>query len=141
MNGESPEELKPDNSMPIEASELYRGTQLYKLHHRYDIGDRSVYVESKTDPSDAAAYLQFKAEELSGDEGISLSNLAVGNALVCLYGCTSGRRSDKAKAIDLYEAREERCGDWYSVKMKGNPDLHREDSELLTFLKPHFGDQ
>ena len=114
---------------------------VYKIHHYYDSGDRAVFIESDTDPSDAAAYLQFKAEELSGDDGISLSNLAIASGLVALYGCSSGYRNESAIPLDMYEIREERCGKWYARNYEANLKLIRADSDILSVLKPHFGDQ
>ena len=113
----------------------------YLLEHAYDIGDRGVYVESIFNPSDVAVYLQFKAEELFND-GVSLSNLAVVNALVSLYGCFCGARSDKATVIDLYRERKLRCGKWFSDKSGFlNPEIQREDAVLISVLKPHINDQ
>ena len=54
---------------------------VYKIHHNYDIGNSAVFITSETDPTRAAVYCQFMAEEWFG-EGHALSNLAVANALV-----------------------------------------------------------
>ncbi len=114
---------------------------LYRIHHCYDIGDRSIFIESDRDPSDAAAYLQFKAEELFGDDSICLSNLAIASGLVALYGCHSGHRCESAVSVDMHEIREERCGEWYERNYDANPKIVRSDSDILSVLKPLFGDQ
>ena len=116
---------------------------IYRIFHNYDIGDRSVFIESDTNPTDAAAYLQFKAEELSGDDGICLSNLAIAHGLVVLYGCTSGHNTDEAIPLDMYEVRESRCGNWYinNVEQSSNPNLVRAEKDIRLVLQPHFSDQ
>ena len=113
----------------------------YLIKHAYDIGETGIYIRSKFNPVDAAVYLQFKTEELFND-GVSLSNLAVANALVSLYGCFCGAKNDKAITIDMYSEREARCGEWFSNENGFlNPEIQRTDSELINFLKPHVGDQ
>jgi len=113
---------------------------VYKIMHEYDNKDRSIFIESKANPTDAAIYLQFKAEDLSGDNGICLSNLAIANALVSLYDCESGGIADDAIVINMHSAREERCGEWYGKRMN-TTELIRDDKLILTYLEPHFGDQ
>jgi hypothetical protein len=124
-----------------ELKEMEQNKLTYLLKHTYDIGERGVYIQSNFNPVDAAVYLQFKAEELFND-GVSLSNLAVANALVSLYGCFCGAKKETATVIDLYSEREARCGEWFTNKNGFlNPEIQREDSELICFLKPHIGDQ
>lgn len=123
-------------------TEKYPPQQTYLIHHEYDIGDRGIYVESSFDPTDAAVYLQFKAEALFNDDGISLSNLAIANALVALYGVTCGARTEDAKPIDMHFERESRCGKWFkSDKGFLDPFIQQSDDKIIEVLKHHVGDQ
>jgi hypothetical protein len=124
-------------------SKELRGVETYRIHHRADIGDCSIYIESKDNPTEAAVYLQLKGEDLSDDDEICLSNLAIANALVSLYGCSSGIKTNNAIDIDMHDERESRACTWYRKNRYwvGPKDILRTDEELLTVLKPHFGDQ
>lgn len=111
---------------------------IYKIHHHYDIGNRSVYIESKFDPTEYAVYLQFMAEDIY-DDSICISNLAIANALVSLYGCQSGRESKFAIPIDMYSDREKRCGEQTNI-IKNNPSIVKSQDEIKRILDPYIND-
>lgn len=108
----------------------------YKIKHRYDSLDTAVFIRSSFDPTDAAIYIQFKAESYF-DESISLSNLAIANALVTFYGCMPGVRDENAIVIDCYSERESRCGEWYVNNLDSKSDLECDEAALRVSLEPH----
>lgn len=113
----------------------------YLIHHNYDVGDRGIYVEASFNPVNAAVYLQFKAEELFGD-CVSLSNIAIANALIILYDVHCGARTDEAISIDMYFERESRCGEWFgSDKGYLDPLIQHPTDKLVEVLKPHVDGQ
>ena len=57
------------NKVMMVESESFK---VYKITHAYDIGDQSIYIKSKSDPTLAAIYCQFAAEGWF-DEYVSLS--------------------------------------------------------------------
>lgn len=110
----------------------------YKICHTYDIGERSVFIESETDPSDAISYINLKTYELFNDDSLSLSNLSIANALVALYGCTSGAREDDAITIDVFCLE---CNYKLSELIEKNPDLVKPDELIKLHIAHHVGDQ
>ncbi len=106
--------------------------QVYKIHHHYDIGNQAIYVSSKSDPTRAAVFCQFMSEEWFGYEH-SLSNLAIANILVSLYGCWQAAETENYISIDMYSDREALCGNWKELKKEG---LSRK--ELKIFIAPHI---
>ena len=109
------------------------GWKTYKICHGLDRGNMSVFVASKTDPTRAAVYCQFMAEDWYGHE-TTLSNLAVANALVSLYDCWLAEECSKAITIDMYAARETLNGEWYLSLMNGEYDR----DSLKSLLEPHI---
>lgn len=120
--------------------ECVTGRKTYCITHHYNIGDQDVYIEAKRgfDVIGAAVYLQRKAEELSGDDCMTLSGLAIANAIVSLYGCENGMRRNNAVLVDMHQEREKRARKDIMASLKNNPEIARSDEEILTFLKPHF---
>lgn len=105
----------------------------YRIFHNYDQGDQSVYLSSLTDPTRAAVYCQFLAEDQLG-ESASVSNSGIANALVQLYGCTPAGKTEDAIELDLYYARARLCGKGYEQLM-ADPALQRKGA--IELIRPH----
>lgn len=105
----------------------------YRIFHNYDIGDQSIYVSSETDPTRAAVYCQFLAEEQLGDS-VSVLNNGIYLALTQFYGCTKAEKSDSAIDLDLYWAREKMCGD--HANLMADKTLHRDG--IIDLIRPHI---
>lgn len=105
----------------------------YRIFHNYDRGDQSVYLASSTDPTRAAVYCQFLAEDQVG-ESASVLNSGIAKALIQFYGCTSTEKTESAIEIDLYYARERLCGD-YDLLMADH-SLQREG--IIDLMRPHI---
>ena len=98
----------------FESSTVVVNLPTYKILHAYDIGDRSIYIESKLSEDqllDICAFLQFKIESTLGDSSGDLSNFGVGHALIKYFDCEPAARSDTAISLDIYCARESRCNE------------------------------
>lgn len=119
---------------------VLQSERTYKIMHEYDIGDQSVYVSAYYDLIDPAIYLQFKAEELSGDDSTELSNQAVADALISLFGATPAKKCDDAQPIDMHFDRESRCSEWYSNEYTSE-SLARPHDKLVEVLSPHFREE
>lgn len=93
----------------------------FQIFHYYDLGDQPAFVCSDKDPTEEALYCQFMAEEWI-DEGVSLPNDVIANALIEFYGCKQiPKDSTKYSVeIDMYFAREEACGDTYNKLMNSS---------------------
>lgn len=106
--------------------------QTYRIFHNYDIGDQSMYLASATDPTRAAVYCQFYAEDQLGDSA-SVLNAGVAKALIQFYGCVPADKTDSAIDLDLYFAREEMCGEYR--ELMADESLQREG--LIELIRPH----
>jgi hypothetical protein len=104
--------------------------QIYKIHHKYDIGNQAIYISSKTDPTKAAIFCQFMAEKWFGEEH-DLSNLAIANALVSFYDCSQAAVTEKHISINIYYERNALCGSL----LEEEKSLHRTGLKFL--LEPH----
>lgn len=113
--------------------EKVQSYKIYKIHHSCDIGNQAIYISSKTDPTRVAVYCQFMAEDWFGEE-YALSNLAIANALVSLYGCLQAAETREAQPIDMYADREALCG--VATEIQQDSSLHRDGLRL--FLEPHI---
>ncbi|CAD0264264.1 hypothetical protein DENIT_20153 [Pseudomonas veronii] len=105
----------------------------YRIFHNYDQGDQSVYLSSLIDPTRAAVYCQFLAEDQLG-ESASVSNSGIAQALVEFYGCIPVDKTEDAIELDLYFARETLCGQGYEQLM-ADPYLQR--SGIIDLIRPH----
>lgn len=105
--------------------------QTYRIFHNYDRGDQSVYLAASTDPTRAAAYCQFLAEEQLGDSATIL-NSGIAEALIRFYGCTPAEKTDSAIDLDLYFVREGFCGD---KSLMADQSLQREG--IIDLIRPH----
>lgn len=88
----------------------------YKISHSYDIGDQSIIVLARNDldMGKAVAYIQFMAEEISGDSSTEVQNQEMVNILTELYGCEICTDiNENLISIDLYEEREMRTQYFY----------------------------
>lgn len=110
--------------------------RVYKIFHRYDQGDRAVYVQgtTETDVIAAAVYCQFLCEEHYGPEN-GLGNLGIAAALVTFYGCRHAAVTRTAVEVDMYYERERRCGS-ICAKMMEDEALARKG--LREYLKPYI---
>ena len=106
--------------------------QTYRIFHNYDRGDQSVYLASETDPTRAAIYCQFLAEEQLGDSA-SVLNPGIAKALIQLYGCTPVEKTEAAIDLDLYYAREALCGEY--EQLMADQFLHREG--IIELIRPY----
>lgn len=104
----------------------------YRIFHNYDRGEQSVYLVSSTDPTRAAIYCQFLAEDQL-DESASVQNSGIAKALVKFYGCTPVDKTDSAIDIDLYFAREGLCGDY--EQLMADQSLQREG--IIDLIRPY----
>lgn len=104
----------------------------YRIFHNYDRGDQSVYLVSSNDPTRAAIYCQFLAEDQL-DESVSVLNSGIAKALVQFYGCTPVEKTDSAIDIDLYFAREALCGDY--EQLMADKSLQREG--IIDLIRPY----
>ncbi len=104
--------------------------QVYRIFHNYDRGDQSVYLASATDPTRAAVYCQFLAEEVLADYA-SVLNSGIAIALIQLYDCAPAEKTDSAIDVDLYFARERLCGQ----NLMADKSLHREG--IIDLIRPH----
>lgn len=110
----------------------------YKLFCRHDIGDRSVFIESSSNPEKAISYIQQKTIELFNDESLSLSNLSIANALVAFFDCSNGARKKGAIPIDIFPLERK----WeLSELVKENPSLIKPNEEIILHMSHHVGDQ
>lgn len=107
--------------------------QTYRIFHNYDRGDQSVYLASSTDPTRAAVYCQFLAEDQVG-ESASILNSGIAKALIQFYGCTPTEKTESAIEIDLYYARERLCGDY--DRLMADQSLQREG--IIDLMRPHI---
>lgn len=105
----------------------------YRIFHNYDQGDQSVYLSSLTDPTRAAIYCQFLAEDQLG-ESASVSNNGIAQALVQLYGCTPVEKTEDAIELDLYFARASLYGQGYEQLM-ADPSVQRRG--VIDLIRPH----
>lgn len=117
----------------------------YLIKHYYDSynGDNSILLESSFDPTEAAVYLQFKAELLFNDYTICLSNVAIAEGLVALYGLNfTEDEINNETEIDMYYDRERRCGEWFISKEGFEAEeLQRADQDIIDILQPFIYDQ
>lgn len=104
----------------------------YRIFHNYDRGDQSVYVASLIDPTRAAIYCQFLAEDQLR-ESASVLNIGIAKALVQFYGCTPIEKTDSAIDLDLYFAREGLCGDY--EQLMADQSLQREG--IIDLIRPY----
>lgn len=104
----------------------------YRIFHNYDRGDQSVYLASPNDPTRAAIYCQFLAEDQL-DESVSVLNIGIAKALVQFYDCTPVEKTDSAIDIDLYFAREGLCGDY--EQLMADKSLQREG--IIDLIRPY----
>lgn len=104
----------------------------YRIFHNYDRGDQSVYLASSNDPTRAAVYCQFLAEDQL-DESVSVLNSGIAKALVQFYGCTPAEKTDSAIDIDLYFAREGLCGDYENLM--ADKSLQRDG--IIDLIRPY----
>lgn len=107
-------------------------TKTYRIYHFYDRGDQSVYVASPTDPTRAAVYCQFLAEDKIA-ESASVMNVGIAKALVQFYGCTSVEKTVTAIDIDLHFAREGHCRDY--KQLMADQSLQRQG--IIELLRPY----
>lgn len=105
--------------------------QTYRIHHFYDRFDQSVYLAADFDPSRAAVYCQFLAEEHLGESAIVL-NRGIAKALIELYGCTPAAKVENAISLDLHFAREGMCKEY--KQLMADTSLHREG--IVDMIKP-----
>lgn len=103
---------------------------------------QSIYLTSDVDLADAVAYLDFQAEAMINLPEMPMSNLVMGYALTCLYGCgEAGEPFDDEPIIVIDRCREYRVrqGEWYQkyVVNGENPSIARSDIELLAVLGPY----
>jgi hypothetical protein len=106
-----------------------RAARRFRIHHHYDIGDQSVYVESKSGEVDvplAAAFIVAKTQEWWGN--VLVSNLGVAAALVEFYGCEHMATATAHIEVDLYDQSR------YSAAV-GAPELER--AGLRAYLRRH----
>lgn len=106
--------------------------QVYRIFHAYDLGDQSIYLASEADPTRAAVYCQFLAEEELGD-AVSVLNPGIANALVQFYGCTPSEMAEEAVDVDLYFAREALCGEY--EQLMADQSLHRDG--IIELIRPY----
>ncbi|HGY2296362.1 TPA: hypothetical protein ACNV18_000076 [Pseudomonas putida] len=104
----------------------------YRIFHNYDRGDQSEYLASSIDPTRAAIYCQFLAEDQL-DESASVRNSGIAKALVQFYGCTPVEKTLSAIDIDLYFAREGLCGDY--EQLMADQSLKREG--IIDVIRPY----
>lgn len=104
----------------------------YRIFHNYDRGDQSEYLTSSTDPTRAAIYCQFLAEDQL-DESASVRNSGIAKALVQFYGCTQVEKTLSAIDIDLYFARESLSGDY--EQLMADQSLQREG--IIELIRPY----
>jgi hypothetical protein len=110
-------------------------TQKYRIYHTYDIGDQSVYVEGIEDPSDIVAFIWFQTEDWF-DEAISIPNWLMAETLVKFFKYKHSVPGELYHDdVNVYGAREERCGTWWCKNIKNrNPRFSVDDGELKEFL-------
>lgn len=106
----------------------------YRITHHYDVGDQSVLVNSYVDPTDFAVFIQFKLEEFF-DNSISPPNEVIANALCEFFDCVHSVGDIHDEVIDMYSAREDRCGTWYS---KNYPAIEVNESKLKDYLSSNL---
>lgn len=106
--------------------------QIYRIFHNYDLGDQSFYLESDTDPTRAAVYCQFLAEDQMGDSA-SVLNAGIAQALIQFYDCKPAEKTDSAINVDMYYAREGLCGDY--KELMADESLHRDG--IIEVIRPH----
>ncbi len=106
--------------------------QIYRIFHNYDIGDQSFYLESDTEPTRAAVYCQFLAEDQIGDS-VSVLNSGIAKALIQFYGCKPADKTNSAIDVDMYYARERMCGDY--KQLMADESLQREG--IIEVIRPH----
>lgn len=106
--------------------------QTYRIFHNYDLGDQSVYLDSATDPTRAALYCQFLAEDQLGDSA-SVLNSGIAEALIQFYGCTPAQKTDTAIEIDMYYAREAFCGEHQALM--ADKSIQRDG--IIELIRPH----
>lgn len=107
--------------------------EVYRISHYYQIGDQDVFVESETDPTEAAVFCQFTVETADHDDRC-VSNLGIAAALVNFYGCSHCAASDDAIKIDMYSERERLCGKWYRNEFDKS---YFQREGLYEYLMPH----
>ena len=93
-------------------------------------GDQSILVNSEVDPTEYAVFIQFKLEEFI-DSSVSPSNEVIANALCEFFDCAVSVDDIHNEIIDLYSARESRCGDWYTHRY---PEIKVDEEKLKEFL-------
>lgn len=109
-------------------------TKTYRIFHNYDQGDQSVYLSSSIDPTRAAIYCQFLAEDQLG-ESASVQNSGIAKALVQFYGCTPAEKTGSAVELDLYFAREAHCGKNKYEQLMADQSLYREG--IIDVIRPY----
>lgn len=102
--------------------------RIFRIHHRFDIGNQDVYVErheGSVDGRRAAVYCQSQCEAWFGIDAI-LSNLAVGALLCMFYGFRHRAVAvfESATEIDMYSDREKACGE-LATELLADVSLHR----------------
>lgn len=100
----------------------------YRIHHHYDIGNQTVFVEryeGGIDGKRAVLYCEFMCEEWFGPN-MDMSNLAYAALLEMFYGFrhVASDYGDGFTDVDLYSDREKSIGD--SDKIKSDASLHRD---------------
>jgi hypothetical protein len=109
--------------------------QVFKICHAYDTAiEKPRFVLSSSDPTRAAVFCQFYAEEAFGPE-VSVLNLGIANALVAFYGCEHTEPSPEARKVDMYLERERFCTSGYEALMT---DISLSREGLLEILRTHI---
>ncbi len=111
----------------------------YKIFHTCDIGNQSIYVESDSDPTDAAIYCQMLMEAKI-DDSVIVSNLGIASALVTFYNCRHTSSTKGAINIDMHDERDNRCGTWFKNNVDNDEKSVFYRDGLVNFLKPHLHD-
>lgn len=102
----------------------------YRIRHEYDSGDQSILVNSEVDPTDFAVFIKFKLEEFI-DNSVCPSNEVIANALCEFFECVHSSGDIHDAVIEMYSARSERCGIWYS---NNYPMIQVDEEALKRFL-------
>lgn len=108
--------------------------RVYRICHAYDATlEKPRFVLAAEDPTRAAVYCQFIAEEALGAQ-VSVLNTGIANALVEFYGGEHAEPTQTAGKIDMFYERERLCGGGYEDLMA---DLSLRRAGLLEVLRPH----
>jgi uncharacterized cysteine cluster protein YcgN (CxxCxxCC family) len=131
---------KPNEIEEATVTQPADGVEVCCIYHLYDAGNQRIFLasgEGSVKARDAALFLQFKAEQIFG-ENAWISNLGIASLMCQFYGFQQCGETEIADIIDMYSDREYATStDIYEALML-KTELQRDNlkEQIKFFLRP-----